>query len=330
MTVTSDRPAEPDQVPTTRLIERGRDLVRRGGRVVGLALLALLAFLVLRGMVTPYGYLSLDAGLLFAIGLVAAGVLLLRGREPVYEGVRARRAERPRSPLGILTLSAVFLVNGAMLLLSNVGVAAIGIDDMAPASLLVIGMGLLVGAWWGRSRFLIFVGLLTIPFVIASGFIHFPLRGSIGSRHVDARYIGVEDRYEILAGTMTLDLLRVKQFPAERTIDFEVAVGNVTIFVPQRLALSVQGDIEWGNANVGRGRQDGEDLRFENEFDAKPAAGHLTINFHGGIASLYVERISRREMYGPRKQVRQDRRGRDRAVEQRGRGRDGERRRDRG
>lgn len=289
---------------------RLRVLARRGGRVLGYGLLALVALLIFNGMTDPYSSFSIDPGFIFAVALVGAGVLLLRGQEPMAEGERVRPT-RPKSPLGILTLSAAFCVSGLMILLGNLGVSGIGVGQITAAGLAVTGLGLLVGAWWGRSRLLILVGLLLLPVVVVTGFIHFPLRGSVGGREIYARSIDqVDSSYEVLVGSMFIDLLRVKDFPAHHELDFEVAAGRVTIFVPERIGVTVNGDIEWGNAVIGQGRQEGDGLQLDNHVAGKPGEGELEINFKGGIASLYVERISRREIYGPP-------RGKQRRIERR-------------
>lgn len=264
----------------------------------GLGLLALVAFMFFTGLTGPNGSLSIDPGLLFAVALVGAGVLLLRGQDGTAEagGVKA---PRKRSPLGVLTLSAVFCVCGVLLLLSNLTVNDIRIGQIAAAALLVVGLGLVAGAWWGRSRLLIVFGLLLLPIVIVTGFIPFPLRGAIGDRFVPARsYDEVAESYEILAGGLQLDLTRVKDFPEESDLDLQVAVGQVTIYLPERVGVTVDGAIELGNATVGRGREEGEGLRFQNHLEGKPGAGHVNVTFDGGIASLYIERISYEERYG--------------------------------
>ena len=288
-----------------------RGLVRRSGRVVGYGLLILVAFLIFNGMSDPTSSLAIDPGFIFAVALVGAGVLLLRGQEPVASGGTTVRAPRPRSPLGILTLSGAFCLCGLMILLGNLGVAEIGIGQITAAGLAVTGLGLLVSAWWGRSRLLILVGLLLLPVVVVTGFIHFPLRGSVGGREVYASTIGdVDESYEVLVGTMFIDLLRVKDFPAHRELNFDVAAGRVTVYVPERVGVTVNGNIEWGNAIIGRGRNQGDDLHLENEVPGKPGQGELEINFNGGIASLYVERISHQEIYGESRRQKAERRRR--------------------
>lgn len=296
MRVSSEDPSltPPSNAPWTAL----RGLVRRGGRVFGVVLLAFVGFVLIKSMMEPYGLFNIDAGFLFAVVLVAAGLLLLRGQESAVAAATLR-PRKPRSPLGVLTLSAAFCVCGVMILLGNLGIASVGIPQIAATGLFVLGAGLLVGAWWGRARLLIPIGILLVPIVALTAFIQFPLRGSVGDTHLTAGNMDeVDDSYEILVGTFSLDLLQVDEFPQRSQIGFDVAAGRVTIFVPQRVALTVNGRIEWGNATIGHGPEQGEDLRFENELPGAPGAGHLEINFRGGIASLYVERISHRELYG--------------------------------
>ncbi|HWC14103.1 MAG TPA: hypothetical protein VG929_05865 [Actinomycetota bacterium] len=267
---------------------------------------------------SPGGYVSIDPAVMFAVGLVAAGILLLRGQEPAVDDAgRAASAERERSPLGVLTLSAAFLTVGVLILLGNLGVADITIGQLAAACLTVVGLGALVGTWWGSSRFLMVVGVVLVPFVIAGGFMHFPLRGSVGDRWLGGRSIeAVDGSHEILIGAMHVNLADMRNFEGEREIDISMAAGNATIFVPERIGLTIAGHIEWGNANIGRGRQTGDDLELNETLAGTPGAGHLTINFTGGIASLYVERISHEELYGPREKREEPERARKRNRDQ--------------
>ncbi|HEV3473695.1 MAG TPA: hypothetical protein VG408_10945, partial [Actinomycetota bacterium] len=170
MSMPPDSIAEEDSgAPTPRSFPRGRMLLSRGSKLLGLGLLTLVAYVLVRGLMDPYDSISLDPGFWVASGLVGAGVLLLRGQEGIEdEVVSVARAPRPRSPLGVLTLSVLFLVVGVAILLQNLGVAEVGVGQITAVSLFVIGCGLLVGAWWGRSRFLMVVGILLIPLVIVT------------------------------------------------------------------------------------------------------------------------------------------------------------------
>lgn len=324
MSMTQDESSSPGP-RANRAVARIRSAARRGARTVGLIFLTFVAWIWVRGMASPQGYLSIDVGVLFAMALVAAGVLLLREQQPVYEEAGTAIAPpKQRSPLGVLTLSVAFVVVGTMILVGNLGAAEVTMGQMAAASLFVVGIGLLVGAWWGRSRFLVLVGVVMVPVVIAGGFMHFPLRGSLGGIELYARTIeDVEPRYERLFGSMYLDLVTMEEFDGTREIDISVAAGQTTIFVPRRMSLTINGHIEYGRAAIGLGPMRGDDLVLANEVEGNPDAGHLVINFRGGIATLYVERITFAQRHGisrgelKRREERQAERRRERRREER-------------
>ena len=128
---------------------------------------------------------------------------------------------------------------------------------------------------------------------------HFPLRGSVGGMEIYARTIDdIDPSYEMLAGSMYMELVDMSDFEGTRTIDISVAAGRVTILVPRRISLTIDGHIEYGKAAIGTGRRSGEDLVLSNEVEGDPEGGHLVINFRGGIASLYVERITFAQRHG--------------------------------
>ncbi len=247
------------------------------------------------------GYLPVDPAALLSIGLVGAGILLLRGQQPTQEGAAESGViPRERSPLGALTLAVAFLTAGTMILLGNLGIGEVYIAHIAAACLAVIACGLVVGAWWGRARVLIAVGVLLVPIVVVSGFMHLPLRGSVGDTWVNTRLIDeVPEDQEILIGTLNMNLADLRDFEGTRELDVTVVAGRATIFVPAAIGLTIEGHIEFGNANVGHGRQEGDDLDLYAEVAGKPGAGHLTIDFRGGVAALYVERITQRDLHGP-------------------------------
>jgi hypothetical protein len=298
MSMSEADPAKND--PKTSLLARGRQALQGGGRLIGLLILGILSLVVLNALFSPGGYLSFDPTALLAMALVGAGVLLLRGDDRAEAAAGSKALRRQPSPLGLATLSAVFLIAGLLVLLGNLGVMEVGLGQIAAGALLMVGIGLLVGVWWGRSRLLIVVGLLLIPLVLLGALVDFPLRGSVGNEYVHV--VSAEDirpSYELLLGTFILDLAEVKDWPVDQDIDFRVAGGRVTIYIPEDISVAVRGEVEWGNATIGRGREEGEDLAFSHDLPGEPGAGHLDLNFQGGIASLYIERISEEERFGP-------------------------------
>ncbi|HEX2296698.1 MAG TPA: hypothetical protein VHN37_15500 [Actinomycetota bacterium] len=301
MATTPTDPATTEARAGAPAFVRMQGVLRKSARALGLVLLTFVVWVFVRAVADPDGRLSIDPGVIFAVGLVGAGVLLLRGQQPAPEAAeQTAPLPRARSPLGVLTLSAAFVVVGVLILVGNLGIAGVTVGQLAAAALTVVALGLVVGAWWGRSRLLVAVGVVLVPFVIVGGSMHFPLRGGLGDRFVHARSIDdVATNHEILLGGIHMDLARLRDFTGEREIHISMAAGQATIFVPDRIGLTVTGEIEWGNAAVGQGPQRGDDLVLDSTIPGPPGSGHLTIDFSGGIASLYVERISHADLHGP-------------------------------
>ncbi|MCX6432679.1 MAG: hypothetical protein NTX29_07775, partial [Actinobacteria bacterium] len=81
------------------------------------------------------------------------------------------RPPRPRSYLGLITLSVVVLVTGLLATLE-----ATGVTDLAPVvipavALAILGAGILVGAWVGRARWLLWFAIPTLLVTITASFV---------------------------------------------------------------------------------------------------------------------------------------------------------------
>ncbi|MBK5227056.1 MAG: hypothetical protein JJE05_00920 [Actinobacteria bacterium] len=315
-------------------LSRLRGLLKRVGlgKLVGYALLAVFAYQVWDRMKLGIGT---SYSTLFAIGLVGGGLVLLSGdRTQVETDLATSQERRPRSPLFLLTISGLLLVVGAALGLGALGNAELGVGQLTSLALLVVGLGLLVGAFLGRARLLMPLGVLLVPAVLVTSFIPFPPRGHIGSRVLRAngpvQLDEIEGSHRMLLGDLNIDLVDVvpKDF-GDREIDVEVSAGNFSLYVPFGINLEVMGTVEAGNVTIGRGRETGTHLSFHESFQGTRDAGALTVRVRGGVASVYVERISYRERYGNTRQQeeRLARRLAERRAERRAEQRRAERRR---
>ncbi len=121
-----------------------------------------------------------------------------------YEVPDKKAKPRERSQLGLLTLAAVLLITGAAALLNNLDVTSFDGGQLSALALTVLGIGLIVGAWWGRARWLIWIGLLMFPFVTFFSLVNLSmvsLDGEVGElnlRPVDQ--VDMAGGYELLAG----------------------------------------------------------------------------------------------------------------------------------
>ena len=276
-------------------------------RWLGLTLIVI-AVAILLGEVAGSG-----SPLLWAIGLVAVGAMLLRD-EPrrsrdvthpvsttVYPSAPAATVTekmpkvRYRSPLGLYTLGAMFVIVAAAIASARL-LVDLDIGQYFALALTVVGAGLVVGAWWGRSRLLILVGFLLIPLVAAASLVQIPLKGTIGSRYIEAKRGFVGQRLDILAGSLTMDLSRVDFSDTPNEIDANVVFGSTTIYVPPGVHVRVDGALDAGRANLFGNVRDGTALDLSGVY-SRPGSteGELVINVREGMGNVDLKWATWRE-----------------------------------
>jgi phage shock protein PspC (stress-responsive transcriptional regulator) len=177
---------------------------------------------------------------------------------PPYPGLqpvpaRPPKPPRPRSKLGRITLSVLCLALGVLAVVDIAGRVTVEPQVYIGTALAVIALGLILGAWLGRARWLIPVGvILTIA-----------LAGSATVDRVDnirqvdnidvrpATVAEIQPEYRTEVGDVDLDLSNV-QFGTERVaIEVRVGVGgNVTITLPPKVDATVGVDVQGGDLDL--------------------------------------------------------------------------------
>src|SRR5207247_1709189 len=90
--------------------------------------------------------------------------------------VPPRRGERrERSPLGRTTFSVILIAAGAAVFLNQSDAFHISLEGFLAVALMLTGLGLVVGAWWGRARGLIALGILITLVLGAASVVDVPL-----------------------------------------------------------------------------------------------------------------------------------------------------------
>ncbi|HLZ36929.1 MAG TPA: hypothetical protein VKP64_04055 [Mycobacteriales bacterium] len=127
---------------------------------------------------------------------------------------------RQRSPLGLGTVSVALLASGLLLAADRAGVVAVGATTLLATALVVVGAGLVVGAWRGRARWLIAVGVaLAIALLAALTTPRVPVAGGVGDRaFTPAALADVRPAYRLGMGNSTVDLSRVAFAGARRDV----------------------------------------------------------------------------------------------------------------
>ena len=133
---------------------------------------------------------------------------------------------------------------------------------------------LLVGSVYGRAGGLILVGLVAALATLAATAVQDLSAGQIDAKPTTAA--AVEDRYELGAGEVILDLtdLNRPQLAAldDRTVEIDVRLGHIVVLVPaDGLDVDVRSKISGGGESVLFGdRRDGSMDRSYGADDADP------------------------------------------------------------
>ena len=242
---------------------------------------------------------------LWAIALIAIGIALLQDdvepvpsrpvtashetaeRTTVDAPAPAVRVRRRRSPLGAYTLGAALLVVALAVALSGTGALDLDLAQFVALGVLTLGAGLIVGAWWGRARLLILLGLVVIPFMMAASAVSVPFEGFVGDRYVQGEDISLEDHYELLAGTLTLDLAEYDFSDEPTEIDIGFFTGNVDVWVPPGVEVTTDVTMDAGVLDVFGDSREGADLYLETTHQRPGLTeGELIIHARGGFGSF--------------------------------------------
>ena len=174
----------------------------------------------------------------------------------------------PRSYLGWITLSAAIAAGG---LLGILGAAGVSISGLVVSSviLLVLGAGLLVGAWRGRARWLIAPALVMLLFVQGAAAVS-DIRTGSGAGDRTWVPTGASQSYSLGAGSATLDL---RKLPAgDANVDVSIGAGELIVLLPADASVRIDGSIGAGEVDLpGKEPQSGVGLNMDATVFGIPA-----------------------------------------------------------
>jgi hypothetical protein len=151
--------------------------------------------------------------------------------------------------LGRLTVGFMLLGLGVLALLDNLPGAAIEPEPRHYMALAVtiLGIGLLVGAWMGRARWLILLGVIMVPTLLFSPAFEYQWNSESFNREIaPTTFEQLEPVYNLELGNLYIDLT---ELPWDgRTVDLDVSVdaGNVEIRLPEGVGLTGQAEVSAG------------------------------------------------------------------------------------
>jgi hypothetical protein len=192
----------------------------------------------------------------------------------------------PWSPaLTFMTLSTAFIATGCVALWANLN-EPLPWTSYAIASLGVIGLGLLVGTWWGNGGVLIPIGGLIALTLAASTLLP---SSRIGHDVLPSDPYAVSSSYKLGIGQLDLNLNDVSDQSAlaGRTIKVAVGIGQTRIVVPREVNVEVRSTLHAGEIRVFDRKVDGTQ-NVLNYPAANPTAPKLTLDLNQSIGNIEV------------------------------------------
>ncbi len=200
---------------------------------------------------------------------------------------------RERSVLGRVTVSVALVVVGTLIALDLANVAAVGAVTVLSATLLVVSAGLLLGTWIGRSRGLIWLGVVLVAVLVPVAAVpdSIDFNGGAGERSFAPTTASeLASDYQLGAGDMVLDLRRLELGGTTETVRASVGAGQLQVLLPAGLDAVVR-------AGVGVGDIVAPDIRDAGGFgvdrawtlDAEPSDGAVVLDLEVGLGEISVD-----------------------------------------
>lgn len=262
--------------------------------------------------------------LVLAAALIALGVWLYRRDDTARPAARESaetivvgsssgaapvpilRPSRERSPLGWITLGLALLVVSIAAIWTSLATdtlatvhRAVGLTRIStiPAiGLLVLAAGLLVGAVFGRARWLIIPSLLAVPVLLVTSVIRLPFDGEFGNAYVRPAALRENEivTRRTSVGSVYVDLSRFQgRTDVERELEVSTVVGTVSVVVP--FDAHVRIDAFTGLGTIGLGPRFTYGLEVSDSAILEPRFGDgptFVVQAQAGLGDVYVYRNS--------------------------------------
>lgn len=195
-----------------------------------------------------------------------------------------------RSPLGALTFSAALIAVGVLAIVDTSTNFPFGLYFAVP--LAVIGLGLVIGSWFGRSRGLIALGIVLalalIPATAASNW-----DGEFGRQSYYRATTPADlppDPVNIGGGQVTYDLAMLDLKPTDDVaLSIEMGAGDLTILVPREADIEVDASLGIGDLIVRTAQSSGVGSKISQTFDGEGTdGGTIELNIDMAAGSVKV------------------------------------------
>ncbi len=197
-----------------------------------------------------------------------------------------------RSILGRLTIGFILLALGLLAILDNVPGLALEPEPRHYMALgvTILGIGLLVGGFIGRARWLIVVGVIAIPMMLFSPVFEYRWNSDeFDQTEVPATFAELENGYSMDIGNLVIDL---RELPWQgEIVELEVSVdaGNVEIRLPRGVGLTGTAEVSVGQVS-GLGQETSGIGNPTLNFDAPGRLGLVDLDASVDVGNIEITR----------------------------------------
>jgi phage shock protein PspC (stress-responsive transcriptional regulator) len=205
------------------------------------------------------------------------------------------KPREPRSYLGLITISVAVAVGGLLSLLAVAGVHMPAVA-VAASMLAVVSIGLLVGAFRGRARWLIAPAVILLLVTQVAAAIPRAVNGSWGSGVGDRRWtptVSSPAAFDLGAGDARLDLTRLPVGPA--TVSAHIGLGQLIVTVRPDTTVVLHATVGLGDIKLpGTPATSGASQTVDTTVPATTAVARSTVDLTVdiGLGELEVRRAS--------------------------------------
>ena len=194
--------------------------------------------------------------------------------------------------LGVVSFCLLLIGAGVVTGLASSDVIDVSAAAFFGGAIAVTGVTLIVGAWWGRARWLVFPAIALTLVASVFSLLDVPLGGGIGESVYRPRTVAAVDReYELGIGSLKLDLRRVDFAGRTKAVDASIGIGELKVWVPDDVRVVLDEHVAIGSIeNYAEHNTDGgTDIDRHVVRRGVEGGGTVHLDLRGGIGAIKVE-----------------------------------------
>jgi phage shock protein PspC (stress-responsive transcriptional regulator) len=199
------------------------------------------------------------------------------------------------SYLGRITIGLVLVSLGVLAILDNIPGIPIEPHPRHYVALatVVVGLGLIVGGFVGRARWLILIGALLVPTLLFSPVFEYEWNTDEFDRTVSPdTFAELEDSYALEVGNLVIDMTDLPWDGETVHLEARVDAGNIEIWIPPGVGLEGEASVDVGH--VGAFGRESSGLGGPTlEFDTPGPAGRVVLDATVDLGNIDIQIVGR-------------------------------------